>query len=96
KALGSLKRALKYDKGFLQAMATLGSAYITRGEYDEAQPLLEQAVTKEPMFGPAWNNLALVHMEKKEWPRAKECLEKAAESGYDVPAALLDEVNANL
>lgn len=96
KAIGSLKRALKYDKGFVQAMATLGSAHITNGDYDEALPVLEKAVTLQPTFGPAWNNLALVHAEKGGWAKAKECLTKAAESGYEVPEDLLKEVDANL
>ncbi len=96
KAVSSLKRALKYDKGFVQAMATLGSAYISQGDYDEAMPVLEKAVSLQPTFGPAWNNLALVHIEKGDWKQAKKCLDKATEFGYEVPEKLSQEVKDNL
>jgi len=80
----------------VQAMATLGSAFYSRGELDEAQPLLEKAVELQPMFGPAWNNLALVHMAHGEWAKADECVKKAAETGYEVQQAVLDEIAGNL
>ncbi|MBU1247304.1 MAG: tetratricopeptide repeat protein [Proteobacteria bacterium] len=95
KAESSLKRALKYDKGFLQALATLGSVYITRGEYDEAMVHLEKAVSLESMFGPAWNNLALVYAEKGEWSKAKNAIEQATASGYEVPEELIKEIETN-
>jgi tetratricopeptide (TPR) repeat protein len=95
KAIQSLKRAIKYDNKFVQALATLGSAYFTVGDLEESAKALEAAVSIEPLFGPAWNNLALVSAEKGDWARAKECVAKAQETGYEVPEAFLKEIEEN-
>ncbi|MCM0755258.1 tetratricopeptide repeat protein [Desulfovibrio aminophilus] len=96
KAVKALEKAIKYDPNFVQALATKGSAHFQRGELDDAVRDLSKAVSLQPMFGPAWNNLALVHAEKGDWPQADECVKKAQESGYDVPAEFLQEIAANL
>lgn len=96
KAVKALEKAIKYDPNFVQAMATKGSAHFQRGELDDAARDLEKAVSLQPTFGPAWNNLALVHAEKGEWAKADECVKKAQESGYEVPAEFLQEIASNL
>lgn len=96
KAIPALQKAIKYDPGFVQALATLGSAHFSRGEMEEAVTALTKAVELQPMFGPAWNNLALCSAELGNWTRAAECAKKAQESGYEVPQAFLDEIAQNV
>ncbi|MBN2140616.1 MAG: tetratricopeptide repeat protein [Desulfovibrionaceae bacterium] len=95
-AVKSLKKAVKYDPNFVQALATLGSAYFNQGELDLAVETLEKCLKIQPRFGPAWNNLALCHLERGDFASAGECVQKARESGYEVPEAVVKELEDNL
>ena len=89
RAIVNLTKALNRDPGFVQALTTIGSAYIMDGQLDEAKASLDKAVELEANFGPAWNNLALYWLEKQDKEKARECIAKAQETGYEVPEELV-------
>jgi tetratricopeptide (TPR) repeat protein len=51
----------------IQALGNLGLALITAERYAEARPFLEIALTITPAEGALWGNLAIAHMELKDF-----------------------------
>jgi tetratricopeptide (TPR) repeat protein len=74
----------------------MSSLFITIGDYEEADKLLKTILDKYPNFGPAWNNKAIIHANRKEWADAATCMAKAEENGFDVPEDFKKEVEANI
>ncbi|MFW6324621.1 MAG: tetratricopeptide repeat protein, partial [Desulfovibrionales bacterium] len=91
----SLKRALDLDPKFVQARGTLGSAFFMDGDYDECIRQSEMAVELQETFGPAYHNMGLAYLEKKDFAKARENFEKARKYGYEVPEKLLKEAEGN-
>ncbi len=92
KAIAALKKALKWDKDFIQAKATLGAALYMAGQIDASIALSNEVIDKHPAFGPAWNNLSLAWLEKGDRDKAKEFALKAVEFGYEVEDSYLKEL----
>lgn len=92
KAIPALKKAIKWDNRFIQAMNVLATAYFMQGDYDaciaECHKIFKIAVT----FAPAWNNLALAYFEKQEFALAVEAIDKAIEYGFDVHPKFLEDI----
>ena len=84
KAKSALIKALKWDPEFLQARTTLASAYFMEGNYDACIEESSAVIKAQPVFGPAWNNLALAYFEKEEFKKAAEAVEQAQKCGYEV------------
>ena len=58
-------------------LTNLGNLYFRKGYIDRAMKIYEQVLKNKPDFYNALNNLARCHMEKGEYEKAKELLEKA-------------------
>ena len=67
-----------------------------KGDIEAAEAHSRKALDIEPRFGPAWNNLALVALERGDRREALGFLEKAAETGYEPHPDLVREIKAGL
>ena len=94
--LPALQKAIKYDPGFVQAMATLGNCLFMKGELDTAEFHSTKALEVEPMFGPALNTLALIAMERGDFAKAKEFVARARETGFEPHPDMVREIEAAL
>lgn len=92
KAISALKKAVKWDPNFIQALNALATAHFMEGDYDASIEVCNTVLRKEPGFGPAWNNLALALFEKGEFSRAVEAVDKALECGFEVRREFLEEL----
>lgn len=92
KAISALKKAVKWDPNFIQALNALATAHFMEGDYDASIEVCDTVLRKEPGFGPAWNNLALALFEKGEFSRAVEAVDKALECGFEVRREFLEEL----
>lgn len=92
KAISALKKAVKWDPNFIQALNALATAHFMEGDYDASIEACNTVLRKEPGFGPAWNNLALALFEKGEFSRAVEAIDKALECGFEVRREFLEEL----
>jgi tetratricopeptide (TPR) repeat protein len=57
-----------------------GRAMVMLGKWEQARPLLEQAVKLNPEPAPAYYELALVYQHQKDWQRAAETFRVAFEA----------------
>ena len=65
KAIKNLKKAIIHNKNFIQAYTTLGTAYFMKGLVEEGVKANLQALSVEPNFPIAHNNLAVAYLELK-------------------------------
>lgn len=91
-AIKALKKALNWDPHFTQAKATLASACFMSNEFAECERLSREVITREPGFGPAWNNLALALFEQGKKDEAVEAARKALECGYEVEQGFMQDL----
>ena len=91
-ALKCAKKALKWDENFVQAQATMASALYMMGELDESEKVSMKAIAMYPGFAPAYNNLALVALERGDFDAAIENVDKAVELGFEVDPRFLEEL----
>ena len=89
-----LQVAVKKDPKFVQALSTLGSAYLRQGKIEESIECSKKAVDIAPDFAVAHNNLAIAYLEKGEFKKAVEHCDKAVEFGFDVHPNFLKELEA--
>jgi tetratricopeptide (TPR) repeat protein len=92
KAIKNLKKAIIHNKNFIQAYTTLGTAYFMKGLVEEGIKANLQALSVEPKFPIAHNNLAVAYLELKDYKRAIEHCDIAVDLGFEVNPALLDEL----
>jgi tetratricopeptide (TPR) repeat protein len=92
KAIKHLKKAIIHNKYFVQAYATLGTAYYMKGLYEEGIQANLEAVKIQPEFPIAHNNLAVGYLERGEYQKAIVHCDKARELGYDVASDLMEEL----
>jgi Flp pilus assembly protein TadD len=93
-AIQNLTKAINRDPDYVQALATLGSAYLTDKQYDEARKALNKALELAPAFGPAWNNMCLLELELGNIEKAREYAAKAEETGYELAEEVKKELEA--
>jgi tetratricopeptide (TPR) repeat protein len=91
-AIKMLQKAIVHNSKFVQAYTTLGTAYFMKGLIDEAVEANKKAIKIEPNFPIAHNNLAVGYLELKDYKKACEHCDKAVALGYDIPEALLKEL----
>lgn len=68
----------------------LGLTQMDLKKYDAAAKAFERAVTADPDFGPAWNNLGLARLNAKQFDKARAAFQKA----LDIPTYLTPEFAA--
>ena len=94
KAITALEKAVKYNKKFIQALATLANAYLMKGMIEESIDTSHRVLKLEPNFAVAYNNLAIAYMENGEFGLAAEHADKAQTLGYEVAPEILKELEA--
>ncbi len=92
KAIKNLKKAIIHNKNFIQAYTTLGTAYFMKGLVEEGIKANLQALSVEPKFPIAHNNLAVAYLELEDYKRAIRHCDIAVDLGFEVNPALLDEL----
>ncbi|EIM63312.1 tetratricopeptide repeat protein [Desulfobacter postgatei] len=92
KAIKNLKKAIIHNKNFIQAYTTLGTAYFMKGLVAEGVKANLQALSVEPNFPIAHNNLAVAYLELKDYEQAIKHCDIAVDLGFEVNPALLDEL----
>lgn len=70
-ALSAYYRAGAEQGLTVDVLSALGSANLKLGRLGQAEELLRQAVKKDEKFPPAWNNLGVILMEKREYGEAE-------------------------
>jgi tetratricopeptide (TPR) repeat protein len=96
KAVKALRKAIRQDPKFVQALSSLSSAYFMTAELDLSLLFTQYPVALAPRLGPAYNNMALVHMERGEYAKAREYLDKAVETGFEPHPGLVRELAEKL
>ncbi|WP_254445984.1 tetratricopeptide repeat protein [Ruegeria sp. HKCCD7255] len=83
-AAGEYELALKsfsrvaLDEGLsARVLTSLGTANVGLRRLGQAEPLLRQAVEKEPDWPVGWNNLGVLLVEKGEYPEAAQVFQRA-------------------
>ncbi|WP_320044451.1 tetratricopeptide repeat protein [uncultured Desulfobacter sp.] len=92
KAIKNLKKAIIHNKNFVQAYTTLGTAYFMKGLVEEGIKANLQALSVEPKFPIAHNNLAVAYLQLEDYKRAIEHCDVAVDLGFEVNPAMLDEL----
>ena len=92
KAIKNLKKAIIHNKNFVQAYATLGTAYFMKGLVPEGIKANLEAIKVQPEFPVAHNNLAVAYLETSEFDRAIAHCDKAEKLGYPVAQELKNEL----
>jgi len=93
KAVNNLKKAIIHNKNFVQAYATLGTAYFMKGLVREGIEANLEAIKIAPDFPVAHNNLAVGYLEAGEFDKAIAHCDKAEALGYRVPEKLKEELS---
>ena len=76
-ALKAYSRAVS-DRGLtVDVLSALGSANLKLGRLNQAGDLLEQAVSRDDSFAPAWNNLGIVLTGKQDYVAAHQAFAAA-------------------
>ncbi len=92
KAIKHLRKAIIFNKNFIQAYTTLGTAYFMKGLVEEGIKANLEAVNIQPDFPVAHNNLAVAYLQIKDYPKAISHCDKAAALGFEVHSDLLEEL----
>lgn len=95
KAIKNLKKAIIHNKNFVQAYATLGTAYFMKGLVQEGIKANLEAIKVMPEFPVAHNNLAVAYLEIKEFEKSIIHCDKAEELGFEVAQELKDELESH-
>jgi tetratricopeptide (TPR) repeat protein len=95
KAIKNLKKAIIHNKYFVQAYATLGTAYFMKGLYREGVQANLEAIGVQPEFPIAHNNLVVGYLELGQYQKAIHHCDQAQRLGYDVAPDLLEELAAH-
>jgi Flp pilus assembly protein TadD len=74
-----LRKAIKLYEAFPQAYALLGTAYLGKGNWKDAQVALRKANELDPKFPDAYLELGAVFNQTKEFPQAETALLKGLE-----------------
>ena len=91
-AIKNLKKAIVHNKNFVQAYATLGTAYFMKGLVQEAIEANLEAIKIQPEFPIAHNNLAVDYLETGEYDKAIAHCDQAEKFGFQVAQKLKDEL----
>ena len=92
KAIKNLKKAIIHNKNFVQAFATLGTAYFMKGLIEEGIKANLEAIKIQPEFPVAHNNLAVGYLETGDIDKAIFHCDKAEAFGFEVPQKLKGEL----
>jgi tetratricopeptide (TPR) repeat protein len=75
-----------------EVLTGIGSANLELGRLDQAEAQLRNAIEKDEDYTPAWNNLGVILMEKKEFGEASRVFKTA----FALDNGASDEIRSNL
>lgn len=77
-ALKHLDLAIKHKANKnAEARNTKADILFTMGKVDEAMEEYKKAATDDPRYAAAWSGQGNIHIQRKDYDKAKDCLEKA-------------------
>ena len=91
-ALRAYTRAAAQQGLNVDTLSALGSANLRLGRLGQAEDLLRRATEEAPDFAPAWNNLGVLLMERREYGEAAEVFRRA----FATDNGNSDRIRANL
>lgn len=91
-AIKNLQKAIVHNSKFVQAFTTLANAYLMKGLVDESIKTSLKALEVQPDFPIPHHNLGIAYLEKEDYAKAIEHFDTAQSMGYEVPEALLKEL----
>jgi TolB-like protein/Tfp pilus assembly protein PilF len=74
--IATLRRAVALNPTLDNARTWLSSALSIARQFEEAQLLLEGIVERDPMFGPAINNLTQIYVRTREFDKANALIDR--------------------
>jgi len=72
----TLRRAVALNPGFENAKNWLSSALTESNDYEESLVLLEGIVERDPVYGPAFNNLIQAYSWRREFDKAEALIDR--------------------
>jgi tetratricopeptide (TPR) repeat protein len=84
-AIQNYEEALKMDPNSPKAMMYKSRVYILINNYNEAITLLNQAIQSDPAYAPAYNELAELYANQKDYAKAAEYYKKYMEAAETTP-----------
>ncbi len=90
-ALQNAKQSVEFDGQLAVGRVSLGRVYVEKGDYEQAEKELKQALTLEQGNANAYRGLGDVERARKNWPEAEKLYRKAIElnpNDWDIWLAL--------
>lgn len=89
----TLKRAMELFPEAYECYDMLGNIYALKNDYTTALKCFTMAVLIKNDFGQAYFHRAVLYFKIKKYDKAKDDIEKAQKSGFDVPKDFLELLN---
>jgi TolB-like protein/Tfp pilus assembly protein PilF len=77
-AIASLRKAIALNPSLENARVWLSTTLTITGRYEESLVLLEGIVERDPMFGPAFNNLIQGYVRTRDYDKATTLIDRVA------------------
>ncbi len=79
--------------GFVLNSYNSGTLQLSKGNLEEAEPLLMETTSRHPTFEKAWNNLGVCLMRRRVHEKAIKCFSKALsiDPSYEIARLNLEE-----
>lgn len=84
-SISHFRKAIKLYESFPQAYTLVGTAYLEKKDWKEAEKALERATSLDPKSSEAYLALGAVFNQTKEYPRAETALLRGLELNPDAP-----------
>jgi len=84
-SISHFRKAIRFYEPFPQAYTLVGTAYMERKDWKEAEKALQRATTLNPKSSEAYLALGAVLNQTKEYPRAEAALLRGLELNPDTP-----------
>lgn len=91
-ALDAYTRAVPTHGLNVDVLSAIGSANLRLGRLNQAEKFLQRAVTLDPDFVPAWNNLGVIQINNAQFVQARASFQRA----YALDNGDSDEIRDNL
>jgi len=83
-AIAALKGAINIFPNYAEAYNNIGTLFLQKKNYEDAEKMLKTAIDIRPYYGKAFYNLGRLYLEKNEEEKAWTYFKKATEGDLDV------------